>query len=113
MSNTAIAVPDVPPFVLPRAHAERPPREAISPRRPGSVHSWAKEAVLLVGAVYVSDRHPGYRHPVRLCREWPAAPGKLDVERALVTAFQNPLAIAPDQLQESSGLRSVRPSGLM
>ena len=56
MSNTAIAVPDVPPFVLPRAHAETPPREAIRPRRPGSVHGlsgWAKEAVLLVGAVYM------------------------------------------------------------
>ena len=56
MTNTAIAVPDVPPFVLPKAHVGTPPREAISPRRPGSVHGlsgWAKEAVLLVGAVYM------------------------------------------------------------
>jgi hypothetical protein len=56
MTNPAIAVPDVPPFVLPRAHAETPPREAIRPHRPGSVHGlsgWAKEAVLLVGTVYM------------------------------------------------------------
>ena len=56
MSHTAIAVPDVPPFVLPRAHAGTPPREAISPRHPGSVRrlsGWAKEALLLLGAVYM------------------------------------------------------------
>jgi hypothetical protein len=56
MSNIAIAVPDVPPFVLPRGHAETPPRESISPRRPGSVRGlsgWAKEVLLLVGAIYM------------------------------------------------------------
>jgi hypothetical protein len=56
MSNTAIAVPDVPHFVLPRAQAETPPREEIRPRHPGSgrgLWGWAKEALLLVGAVYM------------------------------------------------------------
>jgi hypothetical protein len=56
MSHTAIAVPDAPPFVLPRAHAGIPPREAISPSQPGALRrlsGWAKEALLLVGAVYM------------------------------------------------------------
>jgi len=56
MSHTAIAVPDVPPFVLPRTQAGTPPREAISPSHPGwgpRLAGWAKEVLLLVGAVYM------------------------------------------------------------
>ena len=56
MLHTAVALPDVPAFVLPRAHAGTPPREAISPSHLGSrrrLSGWAKEALLLVGAVYM------------------------------------------------------------
>jgi len=56
MSPTAIAVPDVPPFVLSKAHVGTPLREAIGPSHSGSwrrLSGWAKEALLLVGVVYM------------------------------------------------------------